>query len=190
MPPGFMNASWAPPRAAGCGRRRAGRRRSRRRASTRRGRRVGPGQVALDLADHLVGQRGRRGDVLVDDRLRPAGPPSTGRAAGRRRCPGVFSALSTMMLSALAPTSSPVLSSTCQRDVAEDAAERRGARDQPRHAVGRDRAAVLGVRVGRDDHLDRRVEAAPRSSAIVAAGEVAGAPVERRQLRSGSRPGG
>ena len=72
--------------------------------------------------------------------------------------PGELRAFSTMMLlgGCLRPAPGPVVDR--ERDVREDSAEGRGARDQTRDAAGRDRASVLGVRVGRHDDLDRWVE--------------------------------
>ena len=64
-------------------------------------------------------------------------------------------------------------------DVGQHAAERRGAGDQAGHAVWRrDRAAVLGVRVGGHDHLDGGIEPAGDVGDRTP-GQVAGATVER-----------
>ena len=135
------------------------------------------------LTDHLVGQRRRRGDVLTHDGrdlrvlLRRVGDAH--RRAGEARVERV---VHDHVVGARRHQLAGLVVD-CERDVAEDPPERGGARDQTGHAARSDRAAVLVVRVGRHDHLDRRVE--PRCDVgDRTAGEIAAAPVDVR--RSGS----
>ena len=138
--------------------------------------------VGGDLADDLVGERRRGGDVLLHDVGHPlvlgqveqrhvgGGVPRVARVAHDRVVGAGRHELAGLVVDG-------------ERDVGEDAAERRRAGDQPRDAVGGgDRAPVLGMGVGRHDDLDGRVEP-PGDLGDVAAREVPGAPVQAGRAR-------
>ena len=159
MPPGFMNAIWAPPRLAGC-------------VAT-------SWASAMTSPDGDLAERVRRAlrmsavtlpitllasgaDAVTYCCTTPATRSSLGRSSSGDvggAVPRVARVAHDRRSSALAATSSPDLSSIVSvmslRMRPNDAA----LVIEPRHAVrGGDRAPVLGVRVGGHDDLDRRVE--------------------------------